>query len=134
MILVGIVMSQIPEKELKKRKFRLLILVGLVMMGITAGIIAAMYQSGMFATMPASQLYGRWVEQGVPTYAQDSFTINSAGIYSNGRLINTQYAFDGTTLRYVYGEAEYVYQVEDVEGNKLLRLKPTHYRSSFHKQ
>ncbi|EHN70809.1 MULTISPECIES: DUF2850 domain-containing protein [Aliivibrio] len=127
-------MSQAQEKELQKRKVRLLVLIGLVAVGLVAGTIAAMYRAGMFAKMPSTQLYGNWVELGVPSYAQDSFTISSAGIYTHGRLINTQYDFDGTILSYMHGDTEYVYQVEDEDGEQLLRIKPAHYKSSFRKQ
>ena len=126
-------MSSAQEKELKKRKTRLLILISCVAVGLVASVIAAMYKSGVFATMPASQLYGRWVEQGVPSYAQDSFTISAGGIYTHGRLINTQFEFNGSQLTYTHGETTYVYKVEDDKGTQLLRIKPTHYKSSFHK-
>lgn len=127
-------MSKAQEKELKRRKVRLLLLIGFVAVGIVAAIIAALFRNGMFAQMPPSQLYGNWVELGVPTYAQDSFSINANGIYTHGRLINTQYEFDGSVLTYKHGDVEYVYQVEDENGSQLLRIKPTHYKSSFRKQ
>jgi len=126
-------MSQAQEKELKKRKVRLLVLISFVAIGLVASVIAAMYKSGAFAQMPTSQLYGKWVEQGVPSYAQDSFTISAGGIYTHGRLINTKFDFDGSELSYTHGEMTYVYQVEDDDGTQLLRIKPTHYKSTFRK-
>ena len=133
LFLAGYIMSQAQEKELRKRKIRLMLLIGCVAVGLIASVVAGMYKSGAFAQMPASQLYGRWVEQGVPSYAQDSFTISAGGIYTHGRLINTQFEFNGSQLTYTHGETTYVYQVEDDEGAQLLRIKPTHYKSSFHK-
>jgi len=127
-------MSQVQEKEVKKRKIRLLMLMSLVAIGLVSAVFAGMYRAGVFAKMPSSQLYGNWVELGVPSYAQDSFTINSGGIYTHGRLINTQYDFDGSTLRYQHGDTEYVYRLEDDNGSQLLRIKPAHYKSSFRKQ
>lgn len=127
-------MSQAQEKELKKRKIRLMVLISFVAVGLVASILAAMFRSGMFAQMPETQLYGSWVEQGVPSYARDSFTISAGGIYTHGRLISTKFDFDGTQLTYKHGETTYVYIVEDDEGAQLLRIKPTHYKSSFRKQ
>ncbi len=127
-------MSQTQQKELKKRKIRLLVLMSFFAVGLVSAVIAAMFRVGFFAQMPVSQLYGNWVELGVPTYVQDSFTVNSSGVYTHGRLINTKFDFDGKTLTYMHGETEYVYLVEDNDGAELLRMKPTHYKSSFRKQ
>ena len=127
-------MSRTQEKELKKRKIRLLVLISFVAVGLVASVIAAMYKSGAFAQMPVSQIYGNWVESGVPSYAQDSFTVSKAGIYTHGRLINTKFEFNGSKLSYKHGEMMYVYMVEDKDGAELLRIKPTHYKSTFHKQ
>ncbi|WP_083198998.1 DUF2850 domain-containing protein [Aliivibrio logei] len=127
-------MSQTQQKELKKRKIRLLVLMSFFAVGLVSAVIAAMFRVGFFAQMPVSQLYGNWVELGVPTYVQDSFTVNSSGVYTHGRLINTKFDFDGKTLTYMHGETEYVYLVEDNDGAELLRIKPTHYKSSFRKQ
>ncbi len=127
-------MSRAQEKELKRRKIRLLVLISFVAIGLVASVIAAMYKSGAFAQMPASQLYGNWVELGVPSYAQDSFTISEGGIYTHGRLISTKFEFDGTKLSYKHGETLYVYMVENKDGAELLRVQPTHYKSSFSKK
>ncbi|OEF19797.1 DUF2850 domain-containing protein [Aliivibrio logei] len=127
-------MSQTQQKELKKRKIRLLVLMSFFAVGLVSAVIAAMFRVGFFAQMPVSQLYGNWVELGVPTYVQDSFTVNSSGVYTHGRLINTKFDFDGKTLTYMHGETEYVYLVEDNDGAELLRMKPTHYKSNFRKQ
>lgn len=127
-------MSQTQQKELKKRKIRLLVLMSFFAVGLVSAVIAAMFRVGFFAQMPVSQLYGNWIELGVPTYARDSFTVNSSGVYTHGRLINTKFDFDGKTLTYMHGETEYVYLVEDNDGAELLRMKPTHYKSSFRKQ
>ncbi|WP_375321863.1 DUF2850 domain-containing protein [Aliivibrio logei] len=127
-------MSRAQEKELKRRKIRLLVLISFVAVGLVASVIAATYKSGAFAQMPASQLYGNWVEDGVPYYAQDSFTVSEGGIYTHGRLISTKFEFDGSKLSYKHGETTYIYMVEDRDGAELLRIKPTHYKSTFHKQ
>lgn len=134
LVLLGITMSQAQEKELRKRKIRLMLLIGFVAVGLVASILAAMFRAGVFAQMPASQLYGNWVEQGVPSYARDSFTISAGGIYTHGRLISTKFDFDGSQLSYKHGGTTYIYMVEDNDGAQLLRTKPTHYKSSFRKQ
>ena len=134
LFLLGYTMSQAQEKELRKRKIRLMLLIGFVAVGLVASILAAMFRAGVFAQMPASQLYGSWVEQGVPSYARDSFTISAGGIYTHGRLISTKFDFDGSQLSYNHGGTIYVYMVEDNDGAQLLRIKPTHYKSSFRKQ
>ena len=134
LFLLGYTMSQAQEKELRKRKIRLMLLIGFVAVGLVASILAAMFRAGVFAQMPASQLYGSWVEQGVPSYARDSFTISAGGIYTHGRLISTKFDFDGSQLSYNHGGTIYVYIVEDNDGAQLLRIKPTHYKSSFRKQ
>lgn len=134
LFLLGCTMSQAQEKELRKRKIRLMLLIGFVAVGLVASVLAVMFRTGVFAQMPASQLYGSWVEQGVPSYARDSFTISAGGIYTHGRLVSTKFDFDGSQLSYNHGGTTYVYMVEDDDGAKLLRIKPAHYKSSFSKQ
>ncbi|PWI35203.1 hypothetical protein DI392_02750 [Vibrio albus] len=80
----------------------------------------------------AKHIYGEWVEQGVPDYARDSFTVAEEGIYIEGRIIDTNYHFDGKSLTYTYQGKEYQYLVKDSKTTVMRRVAPLHYQSLFH--
>ncbi|WED21242.1 DUF2850 domain-containing protein [Vibrio sp. JC009] len=77
------------------------------------------------------QIYGEWIEQGVPHFARDRFIVREEGIYVEERIVDTKYTFNGRELRYHYEGKEFVYKVKNEEMTELQRVAPVHYQSTF---
>ena len=119
------------EKNIQQKRFRTIALLSVIAVGILGAATTAMIKSGYFSPPPPSDIYGTWVEQGVPKYAADMFIVSKEGIRTEGRLISTDFEFDGHELTYQQGEVRYRYVIDDLDNRILLREEPAHYRSKF---
>ncbi|WP_232314322.1 MULTISPECIES: DUF2850 domain-containing protein [Grimontia] len=86
----------------------------------------------IFSEADPTAIYGEWVEQGVPSYAADSFEVRKDGIYIKGARTTSHYEYTGSKLIYTVGNNTYLYTVED--RNTLQREKPYHYSTPFTKR
>ncbi|WP_413283886.1 DUF2850 domain-containing protein [Vibrio sp. MA40-2] len=79
-----------------------------------------------------SKIYGIWEEQNVPSYAQESFEVRKEAIYVEQRIVDTNYIFDGRTLKYSFKGQTYEYKVLDKNVTEMKRVSPSYYDSVFH--
>ncbi len=129
----GEIMNKKQKVSQKESYVGLFVLLGFFAVGFAVLAVMVVYKLGVFEPISKDKLYGRWVELGVPSYARDRFTISADGIYADGRLKSTTFEFDGDILTYEHSGTKYVYHIERKDGSRLLRVKPTHYSSSFQK-
>lgn len=94
------------------------------------GIFAANYYHKI-TNIDESVIYGQWVEQGVASYAADSFEVRKGGIYIDGSLRTNHFDFNGKKLIYTVGNNTYLYLLKN--NSLLIREKPFHYTSPFKK-
>lgn len=123
------------EREAQKLK-KAILLVSLLILLLVVGALSVVLNRYLEKQerQDRSLVYGVWIEQNVPKFARDRFVVREEGVYVNERIIDTQYTFDGSELRYVYEEQQYVYKVkEQDEGTSfvLMRTEPVHYLSTF---
>ncbi|TDR70984.1 uncharacterized protein DUF2850 [Photobacterium lutimaris] len=110
---------------------RLIIFVGAVV--ATSAVALGLLLTGLLDDSKAHSSHipdinGMWLEQDVAPYAADSFEIRPEGVFVDGRQINTQYQWDGSTLEYLKGGTLYSYSFLS---GRLIRQRPAHYVSSF---
>jgi len=121
---------------MKKDKYKT-VQAALLVMIITAGLIFSVLlaigaiDNEMFAGEPPISLTGVWVERDVAPYVADRFELRPEGVFVDGRLVNTQYEWDGDTLKYRLGEDVYIYTYLS---ERLIRQQPAHYISSFSRE
>lgn len=111
---------------------RAVILVISILLLLILAIASVLVTRQLDSRVDRSTIYGVWEEQNVPDYAQDLFTVREEGIYINERIVDVDYAFDGSTLIYEYDEQEYVYVIRDEDNTVFQRIAPLHYESLFH--
>jgi len=108
--------------------------VALLIAGIIVGLVfSALLAVGaigheMLGAEPVININDTWVEQGVAPYTADRFELRPEGVFVDGRLVNTQYEWDGSTLTYRLGDDMYIYTYLS---DQLVRQQPAHYISSF---
>ncbi|OBU16753.1 hypothetical protein AYY19_14970 [Photobacterium aquimaris] len=77
------------------------------------------------------QVMGEWQEQGVAPDKVETFEVRQQGIYRQGRLLTSNYSWNGTQLRYQFGDQLYSYRYQD---NTLIRYQSAHYSAVFERQ
>lgn len=77
------------------------------------------------------QVIGEWQEQGVAPDKVETFEVRQQGIYRQGRLLTSNYSWNGTQLRYQFGDQVYSYLYQD---NALIRYQSAHYNAVFERQ
>ena len=77
------------------------------------------------------QVIGEWQEQGVAPGKMETFEVRLQGIYRQGRLLTSNYSWNGTQLRYQFGDQLYRYRYQD---NTLIRYQSAHYNAVFKRQ
>ncbi|WP_375753020.1 DUF2850 domain-containing protein [Vibrio sp. HN007] len=123
------------EREAQRLK-KAILLVSLLILLLVVGALSVILNRYLEKqeSQDRNAIYGVWVEQGVPKFARDRFVVREDAIYIDERIVDTQYTFDGSELRYEYEEQQFVYKIKDQdeeEGMILLRVEPTHYLSTF---
>lgn len=108
---------------------------------VVASIIAGLIFSALLAVGAIGRevlgaehvisINGIWVERDVAPYVADRFELRPEGVFVDGRLVNTQYEWDGSTLTYRQGEDIYIYTYLS---DQLVRQQPAHYVSSFSRE
>jgi hypothetical protein len=124
--------KQRREAEKKQRMRRGIVAATVVVAAMVFTAVSVLYGRYEEDRTNANHIYGEWIEQGVPVYARDSFIVAEEGIYIEGRIIDTNYHFDGKSLTYTYEGKEYQYLVKDSKTTVMQRVAPLHYQSLFH--
>ena len=52
-----------------------------------------------------SAVYGKWVEQNVPSYAREEFILSAKGVTVHGSVVATDFSLDEKTLSYKVGSS-----------------------------
>lgn len=112
------------------RSIQVTLLVAMISGGLLSSALLAVgaIDEEMLGIEPAVNINGVWVEREVAPYAADRFEIRPEGVFVDGRQVNTEYEWDGSTLRYRFGEDIYIYTYL---ADSLIRQQPAHYTSSF---
>ncbi|MCG3865752.1 MULTISPECIES: DUF2850 domain-containing protein [unclassified Photobacterium] len=122
--------SKVSTSHLMTKRSQTIILILLLVGGLVLTSLFVSKKSLSSWLKPPSPvgIYGYWKEHDVARYAAESFEIRPLGIYRDGRLVTTQYSWDGQTLSYQLGELHYSYLYLN---NTFIRHQPAHYISTF---
>ena len=92
-----------------------------------------LYQLYMEKAYPKSEIYGAWVEQNVASYAADMFMLNKSGVIIKGKVISTNYDWDGASLKYQIGDKERRFKVKKNEPDfmEIQLISEPHYKPIF---
>ena len=77
------------------------------------------------------KVFGVWVEQDVASYSAHEISIGKGGISINGRLVATQFRFDGDVLIYQTGEGEFKYRMLDEENTEMMLVSDEPYNPKY---
>ncbi len=77
------------------------------------------------------KIYGHWVEQNVAPYLSDTYTIKPDGIYRDGRVLTTDFRFNGSELIFTSGGVEHEFVITSESFHQMKRIRPEHYESIF---
>ncbi|MCA2014944.1 DUF2850 domain-containing protein [Vibrio tritonius] len=73
-----------------------------------------------------SNVYGKWIEVGTPTYQTDILRLSEKGVYRNNHLISTTFEFNGSTVSISTGDGVTKYELTGGEtAPQLKRVKPS---------
>lgn len=78
-----------------------------------------LYSKYQLFSHPQSLVYGTWIEDKVAPYAAEHIVINSSGVLIDGGVVDTQFNFDGETLRYQHGTQERVFRFNYENWNEM---------------
>ena len=122
--------SKVSTSHLMTKHSQTIILILLLVGGLalTSLFVSKTALSSWLKPSSSEDIYGYWKEHDVAQYAAESFEVRPLGIYRDGRLVTTQYCWDGQTLSYQLGEEHYSYLYYK---NNFIRQQPAHYISTF---
>lgn len=110
------------------RRWIIIIVIALVVISISAFKFKAAIEQHQQLML---QVIGVWQERDVAPDRVEIFEVRQQGIYRQGRLLTSNYFWDGVQLRYQFGHQFYIYTYED---KVLIRQQPTHYLAMFDRQ
>ncbi|MGL6261127.1 DUF2850 domain-containing protein [Vibrio sp. WXL103] len=90
-----------------RRKYieRSLILLATLSTLVAVALYTDLYGQVQQSKYPKEKLYGRWVELEVARHVRDSFTLSELGVSRSGRVVATDYRFNGRYVEFqVAGE------------------------------
>ncbi|XAW88472.1 DUF2850 domain-containing protein [Vibrio sp. CDRSL-10 TSBA] len=100
-----------------------------------AGGFAALILVSYRDYVDQSHVYGTWIEIGTPAYQTDVLTLSDQGVFRNGRMVSTQFEFDGKTISVKTGGGISLYQMAGTPNSpQLKRLEPELPAQRFIKQ
>lgn len=101
---------------------------------LTLGFSSLLYFSYQDYVHP-KHVYGQWIEIGAPPYQTEILTLNAQGVFRNGRLIATQFEFDGKRITVSTGGGTSIYQLAGTFSSpQLRRLQPNSPTQRFVKE
>ncbi|MBD1555692.1 DUF2850 domain-containing protein [Vibrio sp. S9_S30] len=110
---------------------RTILLIGTVVIGAVVALYHVLGGHQVHQQDLKKKIYGHWVEQHVAPYVSDSYTIKPEGIYRDGRILTSNFNFNGTELAFEIGGIEHEFIVVSESFNRMRRLRPEHYESIF---
>ncbi|BCL70863.1 hypothetical protein TUMSATVNIG1_28280 [Vibrio nigripulchritudo] len=107
------------------------LLLGTLIVGVGVGLYHVLNQYNAEQKELRKHIYGHWVEQNVAPYMRDSYTIKQEGVYRDGRLIASDFSFNGNELKFSSGGSKHEFIIISETFKKMRRIKPEHYESIF---
>ncbi|WP_243641849.1 DUF2850 domain-containing protein [Vibrio sinensis] len=96
----------------------------LIFISLASGFASLLYFSYQDYVHPRN-IYGDWIEIGSPPYKTDTLTLNGQGVLKNGRLVATQFKFDGKRVLIETGRGTTIYQISGtISSPQLKRIQP----------
>ncbi|GAB2666984.1 DUF2850 domain-containing protein [Vibrio panuliri] len=83
------------------------------------------------ATHPESLIYGSWVEQDVAPYRADRIVISQHGVAIDGRVVATDFQFDGEFLTFHQGSEERHFKFQNENWNEMTLQTDKSYQPVF---
>ena len=79
-----------------------------------------------------SAVYGKWVEQNVPSYAREEFILSAKGVTVHGSVVATDFSLDEKTLSYKVGSSIRRFDFVDQHHTEIKLNSHDHYLPVFH--
>lgn len=122
--------------EAEARKKRKIIERSLMLLALIGTIaVMSLYRDLWIRLLPfysnKEDVYGVWVERGVAFYAADSFELSSKGVSVNGRVISSDFKFNGHTLEYKTANVTHTFKMMDDANTTMMNVSSSHYRPIF---
>lgn len=117
-----------PQRKLVERMVIAIAVVGTV---VVVSIFGNIGQHISEIMNPKSSVYGTWVEQNVATYAAEKIVLSKHGVTVKGRVVATQFEFDGTELSYQFGNHTLRYKMKDHNNAEMKRISSPHYQPVY---
>ncbi|KLN62808.1 MULTISPECIES: DUF2850 domain-containing protein [Vibrio] len=116
----------------KKKIFERVIVLGALIAAVMAIMMASsLYQLYLEKTYPKSNVYGTWVEQNVASYAAEEFVLSPSGVAINGGIVDTQYSWDGSHLKYRLGNKVRKFKALNEEFTELQLVSEPNYQPVY---
>ncbi|MCK6262542.1 DUF2850 domain-containing protein [Vibrio sp. ZSDE26] len=121
-------------KQIKRRKTKEVILtcVLIALSIVTIFTFTHLFKRIQFSLVDQQSVYGVWVEQNVAGYATRKIHIGPDGVSVSGRVVSTNYEFDGNILEYQTGELLYQYRMLNEQNTQMIQLSDSHYNPTYH--
>ncbi len=103
------------------------IVITLVVVSMFSGLSERISQ----AFNPNSSVYGVWIEQNVAPYAAEKIILNKHGVTVKGRVVATQFRFDGSELSYQFGNQTLRYKMKDNHNTEMKLISEPYYQPVF---
>lgn len=106
----------------------------LLLIAAVAAVVALsipLYHYYLSVAFPKSNVYGTWVEKDVALYAAEKFTLGGNGVSINGRVVDTDYSFDGSYVEYRVGDSVRRFQVLNESFTEMKLISQSHYQPVF---
>ncbi|GEM75284.1 DUF2850 domain-containing protein [Vibrio sagamiensis] len=80
-----------------------------VIFSLVVSVILKIIIDSYYRFVAPDNVYGQWVEIDAPSFQSEKLTLGQNGVFRNGRLIATQFDFDGefVTINHSIGESIY---------------------------
>lgn len=128
--------ASVSEEELTGRKSKkalertLLVVVSVGTVGV-ALVYGSLFQHVRDHFVDREAIYGTWVEHNVASYAAEKIEVGQNGIVKNGKLVSSQFDFDGDVLTYQTGKTTYHYRMLNEENTEMQLLSDKRYKPKF---
>ncbi|MDR9830194.1 DUF2850 domain-containing protein [Vibrio sp. FNV 38] len=109
------------EKASKRKAVeRILVAFALVTSLIAAALYLDLYGRIQENKYPKELVFGTWVEQEVAAHVQDRFVLNDIGVTRHGRVVATDFIFNGRHLEFKQGDKVIRYRMLNMEDTEMI--------------
>lgn len=117
----------------KKGLERGLILIGVIGVAVVIALYGQVFNRIVDSFSPSkSEIYGIWIEQNVAPYAAQRIHVQADSIIIDGRLVTTQYDFNGRYLSFYVGDQKMQYRMMNDERTEMRLVSKAAYNPTFH--